>query len=208
MAQYGTRMGFLHGWRVCPRCASELDAQDGRAACPACGSVYYATLRARRLRPRDGRRGLGAPRAASSRAGHRAAGISSAASSKRAKARSRDFGGSFARRRGSKSSPATSSASSSTATATAPAPTSVLNLVWRARIVAGDPAPADDVAELRWFSLSELPPPEECAFTWVGPFLAGLSPSSKTKPTRTIGRLSRPIGRGGGGGSLERKTSC
>ena len=62
-----------------------------------------------------------------------------------------------------------------------PSSRSLLNLVWRARIVAGDPAPADDVAELRWFSLSELPPPEECAFTWVGPFLAGLSPAMKDR---------------------------
>ena len=35
-------MGFLAGWRSCPRCAGALDADDRRAECTACGSVYYA----------------------------------------------------------------------------------------------------------------------------------------------------------------------
>ena len=48
----------------------------------------------------------------------------------------------------------------------------VLNLAWRAQIVAGELLAADDVAELRWFSADELPRPEECAFRWVAPFLA------------------------------------
>ena len=52
-----------------------------------------------------------------------------------------------------------------------PDATSVLNLVWEARIVSGDPAPADDVSELRWFPRDAPPPPEECAFRWVAKFL-------------------------------------
>jgi ADP-ribose pyrophosphatase YjhB (NUDIX family) len=39
-----------------------------------------------------------------------------------------------------------------------------LNLYWTARIVSGEPAPADDVSELSWFSLDDLPPEEELAF--------------------------------------------
>ena len=39
-----------------------------------------------------------------------------------------------------------------------------LNLVWTARIVAGEPVAADDVAELRWFAPSELPGEDELAF--------------------------------------------
>ena len=39
-----------------------------------------------------------------------------------------------------------------------------LNLYWTARIVSGEPAPADDVADLRWFSPDELPAAEEFAF--------------------------------------------
>jgi hypothetical protein len=32
-----------------------------------------------------------------------------------------------------------------------------LNVVWTARIVAGEPVAADDVAELRWFAPQDLP---------------------------------------------------
>ena len=39
-----------------------------------------------------------------------------------------------------------------------------LNLYWTARIVAGELAPADDVAELAWFPLDDLPPDAEFAF--------------------------------------------
>ena len=53
-----------------------------------------------------------------------------------------------------------------------PTATYVLNLAWRAHIVSGELAPADDVSELRWFSADEVPRPEECAFRWVAPFLA------------------------------------
>ncbi len=38
-----------------------------------------------------------------------------------------------------------------------PEATSVLNLVWEARIVSGDPSPADDVSELRWFPQRRTP---------------------------------------------------
>jgi hypothetical protein len=47
-----------------------------------------------------------------------------------------------------------------------------LNLYWIARIVGGDPAPADDVAELHWFGRDELPPPSELAFENVRLVLA------------------------------------
>jgi ADP-ribose pyrophosphatase YjhB (NUDIX family) len=41
---------------------------------------------------------------------------------------------------------------------------STLNLYWSARIVSGEPSPADDVADLRWFSPDELPGENEFAF--------------------------------------------
>lgn len=173
-AQYGTRMGFLHGWRVCPRCGSEVDVRDGRAECPACGSVYYANsapavaalvtdgdgsvlLGRRAVEPHRGRWDLlggfldegESPVAGLRRELREEAGLD---------VEPGDFLGAFVDAYGD-----------------GPSPPSVLNLVWRARIVAGDPAPADDVAELRWFSLAELPPPEECAFTWIAPFLAELA---------------------------------
>lgn len=52
---------------------------------------------------------------------------------------------------------------------------STLNLYWTARPVGGEPAPADDAAELGWFAVDELPPADEFAFhiadvlsTWRG----------------------------------------
>lgn len=39
-----------------------------------------------------------------------------------------------------------------------------LNAVFTARIESGVPEPADDVAELRWFALDDLPPAAELAF--------------------------------------------
>jgi ADP-ribose pyrophosphatase YjhB (NUDIX family) len=39
-----------------------------------------------------------------------------------------------------------------------------LNLYWTCRVLRGEPKPADDVAELRWFARDELPPPAELAF--------------------------------------------
>lgn len=39
-----------------------------------------------------------------------------------------------------------------------------VNFCWTARVVGGDLEPADDVAELRWFSRDDLPPPEDLAF--------------------------------------------
>ncbi len=50
----------------------------------------------------------------------------------------------------------------------------VLNLVYEARIVSGEMVPADDVTELRWFHLDDLPPREELAFRWVARFLDDL----------------------------------
>jgi ADP-ribose pyrophosphatase YjhB (NUDIX family) len=39
-----------------------------------------------------------------------------------------------------------------------------LNLYWSARIVSGEPSPADDVADLSWFGPDELPGENEFAF--------------------------------------------
>jgi ADP-ribose pyrophosphatase YjhB (NUDIX family) len=39
-----------------------------------------------------------------------------------------------------------------------------LNCVYEVRVAAGEPAAADDVDELRWFGVDELPPREELAF--------------------------------------------
>jgi ADP-ribose pyrophosphatase YjhB (NUDIX family) len=40
---YCDAMGVLEGWRVCPRCAHELEPRHGRhLSCPNCGSAYWA----------------------------------------------------------------------------------------------------------------------------------------------------------------------
>ena len=47
-----------------------------------------------------------------------------------------------------------------------------LNLYWTARVVSGEPQPADDVDALRWFGRDELPGPDELAFVNVPLVLA------------------------------------
>lgn len=56
--------------------------------------------------------------------------------------------------------------------------TTVLNLVFEARIVSGEMAAADDVAELRWFDLDGLPAREDLAFRWVSRFFDDLKSSA------------------------------
>ena len=51
---------------------------------------------------------------------------------------------------------------------------STLNLYWRARIVSGEPTPDDDVAELAWFPLDDVPPADELAFRNVAQALEAL----------------------------------
>jgi 8-oxo-dGTP diphosphatase len=47
-----------------------------------------------------------------------------------------------------------------------------LNLYWTARIVSGEPAPADDVSELAWFAAGDLPAKDGLAFENVPLVLA------------------------------------
>ena len=47
-----------------------------------------------------------------------------------------------------------------------------LNLYWTARVAGGEAQAADDVSELRWFALDELPPDDEIAFENVTKALA------------------------------------
>jgi ADP-ribose pyrophosphatase YjhB (NUDIX family) len=51
-----------------------------------------------------------------------------------------------------------------------------LNIFYLARIVRGQPRPADDVAEVAWFRPGELPPPSEIAFPCVRELLARRRP--------------------------------
>lgn len=163
-------MAYLGGWRFCPRCESEIDNDGARAACSACGSVYYAqSVPAVSALAVDGEgRILLARRAYEPDAGlwdlpggfleegeHPLEGLRRELLEEAGvEIDTGEFLGAFLDTYGE-----------------GPLVTSVLNLVWEGQVVAGEPTPADDVSELRWFSLDELPPPEELAFRWVSKFL-------------------------------------
>jgi 8-oxo-dGTP diphosphatase len=169
-------MGLLTGWRSCPRCEADLRVDSRRAECPACGSVFYAhsapTVSALVV---DGDRILLARRAHEPDAGRW------------------DLLGGFvdegehpldALRRelreetGLEVEPAEFVGSYVDSYGDGELATGVLNLVWKARIVTGEASPADDVAELRWFALDELPARDELAFRWVAHFLDDLTSSA------------------------------
>lgn len=166
-------MPTLHGWRFCPRCSAELEGDAGRARCPACGSVYYAQSApavSAHVADAEGRVLL-ARRAHEPDAGlwdllggfleegeHPLDGLRREMLEETGlEVEPGEFLGAFLDTYGDD-----------------PGATSVLNLVWEARISSGEPKAADDVAELRWYPLDELPPREELAFRWIEEFLAGL----------------------------------
>jgi 8-oxo-dGTP diphosphatase len=161
----------LEGWRFCPRCRAALTGGEKRLECPACGFIVYAGSKATAsalVVDGEGRLLLGR-RAAEPFRGrwdtpggfleegeHPLDGL-------RRELREEtgleidpvDFLGVWMDRYGG----------DSTAQAT-------LNLYWTARMVSGEPVPADDVSELAWFAPDELPPPEETAFENVPKVLA------------------------------------
>jgi 8-oxo-dGTP diphosphatase len=163
-------VGELTEWRWCPRCREALQTGDARVECPACGFVAYASSKATAgALVEEGRRVLLARRAHEPFQGrwdipggfleegeHPLDGV-------RRELREEtgleiepvDFLGMWMDRYGG----------DSTAEAT-------LNLYWTARATAGEPAPADDVNELRWFGPDELPAPDELAFENVPLVLA------------------------------------
>ena len=163
-------MGELEGWTFCPRCRSELAGNRARLTCPACGFVVYASSKptAGALCVEDGRVLL-ARRAAEPfegrwdiPGGFLEEGEDPVAGLRRElkeetglDVEPQRFLGVWMDRYGG----------DSTAEAT-------LNLYWTARIVAGDPEPADDVSELRWFDRDALPGPNDLAFENVPLVLA------------------------------------
>jgi 8-oxo-dGTP diphosphatase len=161
----------LEDWTYCPRCRTDLTCDEKRLECPACGFIVYGSSKptASALVIGDDGRLLLARRAADPFRGrwdmpggfleegeHPLDGL-------RRELREEtgveiepiDFIGVWMDRYGG----------DSTAQAT-------LNFYWTARIVSGEPVPADDVSELAWFARDELPPPEEVAFENVPKVLA------------------------------------
>ena len=159
-------MGFLAGWRFCPRCRAELAQEDGKVSCESCGFVAYANsaptanglvvdergrvLLARRAVDPD--RGkwdiLGGfleegehPLEGVRRELREETGLEVEPTEFLCATIDRYGGGDDARL--------------------------TLNLTWVARVVGGDAAPADDVDELRWFDPDELPTGDELAFASI-----------------------------------------
>ena len=161
-------MGRLDEWQYCPRCAARVKVGGGRVKCPVCGFAAYAhsdptacalcvdehgrLLLTRRARePEKGKWDLPGgflgegehPLDALRRELLEETGL---------EIEPLDFVGVWMDRYGdAEDAPAT------------------LNMYWTARVVGGEPHPADDVSELRWFSPDELPQDEEIAFRNVAP---------------------------------------
>jgi ADP-ribose pyrophosphatase YjhB (NUDIX family) len=160
-------MAPLAGWRFCPRCASPLAVENGEAACPSCGFTAYAQSApaVAAFIVEDGRTLLGL-RAHEPDAGRW------------------DLLGGFLEEGEVPVDGLRRELLEETGLEVEPGAylgayvdlygdggTAVLNLVFEGRVLGGEMAPADDVAELRWFDLDDLPAREELAFTWVARFL-------------------------------------
>ena len=122
-----------------------------------------SSTRTRRRPPRSrgGRRGPRAPRPSGATSPTPGSGISRAGSWTRARTRSRASGGSCSRRPVSRSSRSASGDGHRQYGHEPTAPMS-LNLFWTRPCRGGEPAPADDVSELRWFAPTSCLRPKSC----------------------------------------------
>lgn len=163
-------MAIFAGWRFCPRCAAELTHFGSRVECPGCGFVRWANplpAVAALVVDDDGRLLLGRRAfepdigmwdtiggfleededalAALHREVLEETGLEVSVT---------DFVGAFSDRYGDGEEVPT-----------------VLNLVFEALLITGDPQPADDVTELAWFAPDALPADDDLAFNWIAPAL-------------------------------------
>jgi ADP-ribose pyrophosphatase YjhB (NUDIX family) len=156
----------LHGWRFCPRCGAELEVEPKVAACPACGSRYFANsaptvgalcedehgrlmLARRSIEPRKGK--WDTP------GGFLEEGEPPLDGLKRE----------LREETGLEVEPVEFLGALTDLYGDGPEAVAVLSLNWTARVVGGTPEPADDISEIRWFAAEELPRPEEIAFPSV-----------------------------------------
>jgi ADP-ribose pyrophosphatase YjhB (NUDIX family) len=159
-------MSELHGWRLCPRCGAELVLGRSRAACPACGSQYYANsaptvgalcedeqgrlmLVRRAVEPRKG--------LWDTPGGFLEEGEAPLDGLRRE----------LREETGLEIEPGEFLAALTDLYGDGPGSQSILSLNWTAKVTAGKPAPADDISEIRWFAPGELPAPDEIAFASV-----------------------------------------
>jgi 8-oxo-dGTP diphosphatase len=162
-------VGELQGWTWCPRCRAELRGDGSRVECETCGFVCYASSKAtagalvedgdgrvllarRALEPFKGRWDI--PGGFLDEGEHPLDGVRRELLEETGlEIEPLDFLGFWMDRYGG----------DSTAEAT-------LNLYWTARVLGGEPRPADDVDDLRWFATDELPSADGLAFENV-PFV-------------------------------------
>ena len=173
-------MSVLDGWRYCPRCGSPLVHGEGRVEC-ACGFVHYANS---------------APTASAFVLDH-AGRVLLARRAYEPDSGLWDVPGGFLEEgedplaglhrelleeTGLTIEPGEFVGVFTDVYGDGPGATAVLNLVWEASAVAGEPAPADDVSELRWFPRDGLPRDEELAFRWLGPSLRAWALATRKAP--------------------------
>ena len=159
-------MGVLQGWRVCPRCGSDLEVEGGTASCEVCGSRFYASSfpTASGLLVDDAGRALLSRRGVDPRGGKW------------------DIPGGFLeegehpldglRRElheetGLDVEPVRYLGAFMDAYGEDERAIATLNLMWVVRANRGEPKAADDVDELRWFAPDELPARSELAFECI-----------------------------------------
>jgi 8-oxo-dGTP diphosphatase len=176
-------MAELAGWQYCPRCRSELRGGERRLECPACGFVAYPAskptacalcedgdgrvlLARRAVEPFNGRWDI--PGGFLDEGEHPLDGLRRELREETGmEVEPLEFVGVWIDHYGGDSS----------AEAT-------LNLYWTARVVAGEPEPADDVSELQWFGPDELPGPDELAFENVPLVLSAWRARHDYRPER------------------------
>jgi 8-oxo-dGTP diphosphatase len=151
------------GWRFCARCGSEVEREQGRVRCPACGFVHYANSEptACALCADERGRVLLARRANEPFKGYW------------------DLPGGFLEEGEHPLDALRRELREETGLEVEPLDFvgiwtdrypygtqvgSTLNLYWTARVVGGSPQAADDVSEVGWFAPDELPGEEELAF--------------------------------------------
>lgn len=150
-------MGALDGWKVCPRCGSELRNEGSSASCASCGLVVFANSApaVQALVVRDSR-------------------VLLARRDREPGAGKWDLPGGFLEEGEEPLDGLRRELREETGLEVNPVAflgafvepyldRFVLGLTWQA-VAEGDAAAADDVAEVRWFAADELPPANEFAF--------------------------------------------